>query len=212
MLKLEADDISPPSLSSSIVGSGRLRSFAYDIRVCECATGDGPSSDGEIVFSTFAGGGGVRRTGEGWIGEGSSSRDVGLTGPSVGTSISGSGWDVPHNSRSTIGSGDERGKGLSGVSHNASGCCDGDRVAPWPTVSNPLGIGLDSRDSDGDGEEDDRGVSGLGGGDGLQLASVDDNFGSTIASECASELSSCRGMVWGLNEMGQSIQRRINQN
>jgi len=207
MLKLEADDISPPSLSSSIVGSGRLRSFACDIRVCECATGDGPSSDGEIVLSTFAGGGGLRRTGEVWIGEGSSSRVVGLTGSSVGTSISGSGWDVPHNSRSTIGSGDERGRGLSDVSHNASGCCDGDRVAP---VSRPLCIGSDSRDSDGD-EEDDRGVSGLGGGDGLQPASVDDNFGSTIASECASELSSCGGMVWGLNEMGQSIPRRINQ-
>jgi hypothetical protein len=49
-------------------------------------------------------------------------------------------------------------------------------------VSIDLCIGSDSRDSDGD-EEDDRGVNGLGGGDGLQPASVDDDFGSTIASE-----------------------------
>ena len=92
MLKLEVGDISSPSLSSSIAGSGRLRSFACDIRACECATGDGLSSDGEIVFSTFASGG-LRRTREGTerIGEFSSSRDVGLVGSSIGISISGSG-------------------------------------------------------------------------------------------------------------------------
>src|SRR6267154_1734350 len=98
-----------------------------------------------------------------------------------------------------MGSGDERGEGLSGVSHNASGCCDGDRFVRMVLIS--LCIGSDSRDSDGDKEEDDRGVNGLGGGDGLQPAFVDDSddFGSTIASECG--LSSCRGMVWGLNEI-----------
>jgi hypothetical protein len=62
-----------------------------------------------------------------------------------------------------------------------------------------LCIASDSRDADGDEEEDDRDVNGLGGGDGLQPASVDDDFGSTIASEC--ELSSWGGMVWGLNEI-----------
>lgn len=50
-------------------------------------------------------------------------------------------------------------------------------------VSLSLCIRSDSRDSDGDEEDDDRGVNGLGGGDGLQPASVDDDFGSTIASE-----------------------------
>lgn len=176
-----------------------LRSIACDIRVCERAAGDGLSLDGEIVFSTFAGGG-LRRTGE-WIREFSSSRDVRLVGASIGISISGSGCDVPHNSRSATGSGDERGEGLSGVLHNASGCCDGDWFARWytPMVPIPLCIASDSRDPDGDEEEDDRGVNGLGGGDGLQPTSVDDDFGTTIGSEC--ELSFCRGIVWGLNEI-----------
>jgi hypothetical protein len=66
-------------------------------------------------------------------------------------------------------------------------------------VSISLRIASDSRDSDRDEEEDDRGVNGLGGGDGLQPVSVDDDFGSTIASECG--LLSCRGMVWGLDEI-----------
>jgi hypothetical protein len=90
ILKLEVGDISSPSLSSSIAGSGKLRSFACDIRACECATGDGLSSDGEIGFSTSAGGG-LRRPEEGWIGEVSSPRDVGLVGSPIGISISGSG-------------------------------------------------------------------------------------------------------------------------
>ena len=64
-------------------------------------------------------------------------------------------------------------------------------------VSISLCIASDSRDSDGDEEEDDRGVNGLG-GDGLQPASLDDDFDSIIASEC--KVTSCRGMVWGLNE------------
>ena len=131
----------------------------------------------------------LRRTGERWIGVFSSSRDVGLVGPSIGISVSGSGWDVPHDSRSTTDSGDEREEGLSGVSHNATGCCDGDRFAPMVSIS-PC-IASDSRDSNGV-EEDDRGVNGLGGGDGLKPASVDDDTGSTTVSEC--ELSSCRGI------------------
>jgi len=47
-----------------------------------------------------------------------------------------------------------------------------------------LCIASDSGDSDGGEEAVDRGVNGLGGGDGLQPASVDDDFSSTIASEC----------------------------
>lgn len=117
---------------------------------------------------------------------------MGLVGFSIGISISGSGCDVPHNSRSTIGSGDERGEGPSGVLHNVNGCCDGNWFAPMASI--PLCTA-----SDGDEEEDDKGVNGLGGGDGLQPASVDDDFGTTIASEC--ELSPCRGMAWGLNDI-----------
>ena len=66
-------------------------------------------------------------------------------------------------------------------------------------VSISLCIASDSKVSDRDEEEVDRGVNGLGGGDGLQPASVDDDFGSTIASE--RESSSCTGMVWSLNEI-----------
>ena len=58
-----------------------------------------------------------------------------------------------------MGSGDERGARLSGVSRNAR--CDGDRFAP--IVSILLCVVPDRRE-----EEEDRGVSGLGGGDGSQ--------------------------------------------
>jgi hypothetical protein len=64
-------------------------------------------------------------------------------------------------------------------------------------VAISLCIASDGREPDGD-EEDNRGVNGLGGGDGSQPASVDDDFGPATASEC--ELSSCRGMIWGLNK------------
>jgi hypothetical protein len=53
-----------------------------------------------------------------------------------------------------MGSGVERGARLSGVLGNA--CCDGDRFAPIVPIAS------DSRE-----EEDDRGVNGLVGGDGL---------------------------------------------
>jgi len=90
-MRLEEGDISSPSLSSSIAGSRRLRNFACDIRIYECASGDGLSPAGEIVFWTFAGGE-LRRTSEfeGGTGEFSSSRDIGPVVSSSGISISGS--------------------------------------------------------------------------------------------------------------------------
>ncbi|SRR5216684_2212366 len=92
-----------------------------------------------------------------------------------------------------MGSWDERGVGLSGVSRNS--CSDGDRFAP--VVSIFVWIASNSRNEDEG--EDDRGVNGLNGGDGSRRLSVNDDFGSTIASEC--EFSSWRGPVWGLNEI-----------
>jgi hypothetical protein len=85
---------------------------------------------------------------------------------------------------------DERGAGLSGALCNA--CWDGDRFASLVSIF--LCIALDSR-----GEEDDRGVNGLGGGDGSRQLVVDEDSCSTTASEC--ELQSCRRPGWDLNEI-----------
>ena len=68
--------------------------------------------------------------------------------------------------------GDERGAGLSGVSCDA--CCNGDRFTPIVSISL-----WDNRE-----EVDDKGVNGLGGGDGSQQWFVEDDSCSTITSEC----------------------------